>query len=205
MAKSFLSNAYTLDGPEAVTGFYQDWAASYDAEIEQNGYATPRRCAEALGALAGDLDAPVLDLGCGTGLSGLALRAAGFTCIDGVDVSAAMLEHAHSREGVYRSLIETSIGAPLPAQPGAYAHVNAAGVISPDHAPEDTIDEVLGLLPVGGCLVFSLNDHALEDAAFPGKVAEVVTAGHADLAFDEYGDHLPGIGLKARVYGLRKR
>ena len=107
MAKSFLSNAYTLGGPEAVTEFYQDWAASYDAEIEQNGYATPRRCAKALGALASDLDAPVLDLGCGTGLSGLALRAAGFTCIDGVDVSAAMLEQARSREGVYHGYLNT--------------------------------------------------------------------------------------------------
>ena len=53
--------------------------------------------------------------------------------------------------------------------------------------------------------MFSLNDHALEVAAFPEKVAEVVDSGNAELEFSKYGDHLPGIGLKARVYGLRKR
>ena len=205
MAKSFLATAYALDGPEAVTAFYQDWAASYDAEIEQNGYVTPRRCAEALAGLATNMAAPVLDLGCGTGLSGLALRAAGFSAIDGVDVSAAMLDQARARECVYRNLTETSIGAPIPAHPGDYAHANAAGVISPDHAPASTIDEILQILPKGGCLVFSLNDHALEVAAFPDKVDEVVANGCADLAFEEYGDHLPGIDLKATVYGLRKR
>ena len=205
MAKQFLAKAYALDGPEAVTAFYRDWAASYDAEIEENGYATPRRCAEALAGLATDKAAPILDLGCGTGLSGLALRAAGFSVIDGMDVSAEMLAQARARDGIYRTLIETRIGASLPVSPGDYGHVNAAGVISTDHAPASTIDEILAILPVGGCLVFSLNDHALEDPSFPGKVAEVVANGHAGLAFKEYGDHLPGIGLKARVYGLRKQ
>ncbi|MFN3145311.1 MAG: hypothetical protein ACE368_08595 [Paracoccaceae bacterium] len=32
-----------------------------------------------------DSDAPILDFGCGTGLSGLALKCGGFTTIDGMD------------------------------------------------------------------------------------------------------------------------
>ena len=39
-------------------------------------------------------DALILDFGCGTGLSGLALRAAGVQVIDGCDLSEGMLAHA---------------------------------------------------------------------------------------------------------------
>ena len=204
MGKKFLGAAYVLDHQGAAKDLYEDWAATYDAEIQENGYVTPRRCATALAAMADDLSAPLLDLGCGTGLSGLALRAAGFTTIDGVDISPSMLRRAEALPGVYRKTKVVDIGAPVPAAPEEYRYVNAAGVISPEHAPAEAVDEILAVLPSKGCLVFSLNDHALADPTFPGKVAEVVEQGRAFLEFEEYGDHLPGIGLNARVYGLRK-
>ena len=81
----------------------------------------------------------------------------------------------------------------------------AVGVISPQHAGPGTVDAALALLEPGGCLVFSLNDHALEHPEFPGKVAEVTGAGTADLVFEEHGEHLPGIGLRSTVYVLKKR
>lgn len=204
MAKTFLDGVYDHDKKLETEALYDAWSASYDQEIADNGYATPRRCAEALAELAPDLTAPVLDLGCGTGLSGLALRAVGFTAIDGFDLSKGMLEKARARQGVYRSLTQVSEDAPFPVSPGMYTHVNAAGVISPDHAPPETVDAVIAVLPQGGCLVYSINDHAAEVAAFRTKAAEVAATGVAELAFEEHGDHLPGIGLKATVYGLRK-
>ena len=89
--RQFLESAYDLPDRQATAGFYGDWAATYDDEIAGNGYATPARCAAALAGRAASREAPVLDIGCGTGLSGLALRAAGFTTIDGTDFSAEML------------------------------------------------------------------------------------------------------------------
>ncbi len=76
MAEKFLDKVYDAKGTDETRALYDDWAASYDAEIAENGYATPRRCAEALAGFATDPSLPVLDFGCGTGLSGLALRAA---------------------------------------------------------------------------------------------------------------------------------
>ena len=150
------------------------------------------------------LTAPVLDLGSGTGLSGVALRAAGFTTIDGAEPSAGMRDRATAR-GVYRAVVAIEPDDPLPFEPGAYAHVAAVGVISPGHAPPGTIDKALAILPAGGCLVFSLNDHALEEPDFPARAEAVVSEGMADLIFSEHGDHLPGIGLRSTVYVLRKR
>ena len=201
--RRFLDQAYGLPDRQATAAFYGDWAASYDAEITANGYATPGRCAAALAAHAADRSAPVLDIGCGTGLSGLALAAAGFQTIDGTDLSDEMLAGA-GRRGVYRRLARGDLADPLPVGPGAYANAAAVGVVSPGHAPPETLDAVLAILPPGGCLAFSLNDHALAEPSFPGRIERLVARGAAELVFRQHGPHLPGIGLEATVYVLRK-
>ena len=203
--RKFLTSAYALRSADEARRHYDDWAASYDAELAENRYATPARCADALARFAPDLSAPVLDIGCGTGLSGIALREAGFTTIDGTDLSPSMLEKAKVLQGVYRDLFPGDLNDPLPVSPGAYTHAAAVGVINPGHAPPETIDSVLALLPPGGCFVFSLNDHALADPAFPARIEAITTAGQADCPFREHGPHLPGIGLEATVFVLRKR
>ena len=77
--KNFLDHAYGLTSVEDTRAFYADWSLSYDAELHRNGYVTPQRCAEALARHMPDKSGPVLDVGCGTGLSGMELRAAGFS------------------------------------------------------------------------------------------------------------------------------
>ena len=51
MTKAFLKNSYVLNSVDNTRDYYRDWAASYDEEITENGYQTPKRCAEALGAI----------------------------------------------------------------------------------------------------------------------------------------------------------
>ena len=71
-----------------MRALYDDWAAGYDADLEDSAYKTPGRVAEALSAALADKQAPVLDFACGTGLSGVALADAGFKVIDGADISS---------------------------------------------------------------------------------------------------------------------
>lgn len=78
MVKQFLDNAYDLASSGHTKNLYKDWAETYDEEIMANGYASPVRTAEALAKCGAQLDAPILDVGCGTGVSGLLLRDAGF-------------------------------------------------------------------------------------------------------------------------------
>ena len=201
--KKFLDNVYELESVEDTRALYADWAGSYDAEVGAQGYATPRRCAEALAGAVADKSAPLIDIGCGTGLSGVAFAEAGFTTIDGSDLSEEMLEKARSL-GVYRTLWLADIAAETPFEPGAYANAAAVGLMSPGHAPPGLIDAVMAALPQGGCFVFSLNDHALENPEYEGRVRDHADTGAAEVLFREYGDHLPGIGLKSVVYVLRK-
>ncbi len=63
--------------------------------------STPARCVEALARFV-PLDQPVLDVGCGTGLSGAALAAGGFVDVSGQDVNQAMLDVARRARRVSR-------------------------------------------------------------------------------------------------------
>lgn len=203
MSDGYLNRAYTARDAESTRKLYDDWASSYEAEIAENGYATPRRCAEALAAHMDDLGAPILDFGCGTGLSGLALKLAGFRTIDGVDLSPEMLEQARQK-AIYRHLEVIEAGAALPGPPGQYAAICAIGVIGAGAAPVSVFDALLNGLGPGGRLVFSFNDHTLEDPAYEARLNRYLDTGEARLLFREHGPHLPGIGLAANVYVIAK-
>ena len=88
MTEKFLEKVYGLNTVEETVDHYNRWAASYDAEIAENNYATPGRIADALWSVLPDATAPLLDFGCGTGLSGVALRRVGYETIDGVPTAA---------------------------------------------------------------------------------------------------------------------
>lgn len=201
--KRFLDKAYGIDRPELTQALYADWSESYDAEVRDNGYVTPERCAKALAHCASALDAPLLDVGCGTGLSGAAFRQAGFTCIDGCDFSPQMLDQAKAKN-VYRSLMHTSAEEPFPFKAGAYTHMAAVGVLLPGHAPATMITDILRLLPKNGLFVFSLNDHALEDESYQWTINSHYDCGTAAVEFKEHGTHLPKAGMRSMVYVLRK-
>ena len=204
MTKKMLGGAYELDGAQETIGFYKEWSKTYDEEINLNGYVTPERCAEALASFMNDKTAPVLDLGCGTGISGQALKAAGFSCVDGSDLTAEMIELAKEKN-VYRNTIHTTLEDPFPFEVGQYSAISAVGVLNPGHAPAETLDEIMQLLEPDGLFVFSLNDHAMEDRSYEARLNEHVDCGSATLLFRDYGPHLPGVGLMANVYVLKKQ
>ena len=203
MTEGFLSRAYGARDAASTRQLYDDWAASYEAEVAENGYATPGRCADALLRHCDDPDAPILDFGCGTGLSGLALKLAGFTSIDGLDLSADMLKQAQDK-GLYRALSVIEADTPLAHTPGTYAAIAAIGVIGAGAAPISVFDTLMDGLAAHGRLVLSFNDHALDDPQNEARLRHYTDAGQARLLFQEYGPHLPGIGIKSNVYVLEK-
>lgn len=203
MSTGFLDKAYGVSDAQSVEELYDAWADSYNAEITENGYATPGRCAKALARFVPDKTGPILDFGCGTGLSGLALRLAGFGIVDGLDVSADMLKGAE-KTNAYRGLSRIAPGADLPFPKGTYTAIAAIGVIGAGAAPVSVFHTLMKSLPRNGKLVFSFNDHALAEWGYVGAVSEWTDVGAARLLFKEHGDHLPGINLKSTVYVIEK-
>jgi len=200
MSSTYLDKAYTERDADDTRALYDDWAASYEAEVSENGYATPARCAQALAEFTTDLTEPLLDFGCGTGLAGLAFKMAGFAVIDGVDLSEGMIAQAREKD-IYRSLAQIT---PDTAPEQTYTLIGAVGVIGAGAAPISTLDLLLHALPSGGKLVFSFNDATLADPANTGRLNEWLDCGAARLLFSEHGDHLPEKDMQATVYVVEK-
>ncbi len=203
MSDKFLKDTYNLNSAQETRDHYQRWAASYDEEVGEHGYVTPDRVAAALRSYVTDLDLPVLDFGCGTGLSGVALQKAGFRVIDGMDPTPKMLKGAAAK-GVYRNLISIDVTDPNHIDAGAYTAITSTGVIGVGAAPPETFDLLMNALPSGGYLAFSFNDHALADSTYTGRLNDWLDMGHARLLFREYGPHLPGMDMKSNVYVVEK-
>ena len=89
--------------PQEVADRYDEWALSYDNDLASWSYQAPALVAGTV-VTRHPAAASALDVGCGTGLVGRALRARGFTGqILGLDISQASLEIAE-QSGTYDSL-----------------------------------------------------------------------------------------------------
>lgn len=180
---------------------YTDWADSYDADLAKRGYHTPNRIAAALREHMA-YDGPILDFGCGTGLSGLALQAVGFGPLDGTDITAQMAEKARAK-GIYRSV---TIGQPgqAPCPPGSYKAIVATGVISLGAAPPETLDLVTASLKAGDFLAFSFNDPTLADGTYDARLLEAVAEGTLEILSRAHGPHLDDMNMGADVIVARR-
>ncbi len=116
--------------PQAyVARLFDDYAWRFDKHLIKNlGYRAPALIAEALSAVAPDRRfASVLDLGCGTGLMGEALRDR-TDHLTGVDFSPAMIAKARER-AVYDELLVGDAVAPMRERPSGFDLIVAADVL----------------------------------------------------------------------------
>jgi predicted TPR repeat methyltransferase len=117
--------------PQAyVARLFDDYAPRFDKHLTDNlGYRAPALIAEALSSVApGRRFASVLDLGCGTGLMGEALRGRADR-LAGVDLSAAMIAKARER-GLYDRLVIGDAVAMLGREPsGVFDLIVAADAL----------------------------------------------------------------------------
>lgn len=203
MSDKFLKDTYNLSSVQETQEHYQKWAASYDSEVGGQTYVTPDRVAAALWPYIQDADTPILDYGCGTGLSGIALHKVGFRAIVGMDPSPEMLEGAEAKD-VYLTLIPFDISDAEPVETGAYRAIAAIGVVGVGAAPPKTFDLLMNALPRGGYLALSFNDHTLADHAYTSRLNDWLDMGHARLLFREHGPHLVGMDMKSDVYIIEK-
>ncbi|WP_304621601.1 tetratricopeptide repeat protein [Roseomonas sp. KE0001] len=140
-----------------VRDLFDQYAPRFAAELTQRlGYRTPEALAELLrdSGVEAARRLRVLDLGCGTGLSGLAL--APFAArLEGLDLSPCMLAEA-ARQGCYDALHEADLLDFLPGQAGRHDLIAAADVLNylGDLAP--ALRAMRQALRPGGLLAFSV-------------------------------------------------
>ncbi|MDA9670692.1 methyltransferase domain-containing protein [Paracoccaceae bacterium] len=202
MAKSYLNDVYD-GGTNDSRELYASWASTYDNEVQKNGYVTPERVAKALKDIVTNQSEVILDYGCGTGLSGFALQAVGFTNIDGLDVSQEMITLAE-KKSIYKKLTVFDPSTKIPVHADQYKIITAIGVIGAGAAPLEVFDNLFSLLPPSGLFAFSFNDHTLSDLNYEEKVNQCLSSGQAIILHKSYGNHLPKANLKSNIYILKK-
>lgn len=173
---------------EDVARYYDNWVEDYDQTLKGWQYEAPEQVAARLRERLAP-ESVILDAGCGTGLSGLALAAAGFRTVDGMDVSARSLESARE-QGVYRDLAHVDMQElPLPYADDTYHGLVCVGVMTyvPDSA--GILREFRRILKPGGCMILTQRDDIFEERRFGETVAALEKEGV--LTASEISDPMP--------------
>ena len=158
----FLTAAYALDGPEANRELYAQWAETYESGfVSQRRYEYPEHVAEIFANSVPFADAPVLDVGCGTGMVGQALQRRGLRTIDGIDISPEMLEQARAKVvdgvAVYRTLTEADLTRTLSIESDTYAGVVSVGTFTHGHVGPAALSELVRITRPGGRATIGIN------------------------------------------------
>jgi predicted TPR repeat methyltransferase len=166
---------------------YDEMAPAYDVTLLNNwGYRAPAMAAELLAKYVG-LQSTVLDVGCGTGLTGGELRRVGFETLNGTDISMPSLEQAASK-GVYRSLVQANLLEPLPFLDDAFDAAFCVGVLS--YITGDTLfQELCRIVRPGGILLFSHRTDLIVERSFGELLARFEAVGRWTSVFRS--THLP--------------
>src|SRR4051794_33237508 len=115
--------------PREVADRYDEWAQGYDDDLGSWSYQAPAVVAETVLSRHPGTGS-VLDVGCGTGLVGRALRARGFAGrLAGLDISEASLAVAE-QSGAYDSLAHADLQQRLPVEDDSVDAVVCVGVMT---------------------------------------------------------------------------
>ncbi len=160
-----LARVYAARTPEELHAAYAGWAADYDRETIALGYCLPFVIAAWVARYVPEGAGPLLDAGCGTGLSGPYLAALGYRDLAGLDMSDEMLRLAASR-GTYGVLRQAELGRTLPWPDDHFVGFLSTGVFTAGHAPASGLEDLVRITRPGGHAVFTVRDILLVDGGF---------------------------------------
>lgn len=213
----FLTRAYNLTSVEGARALYDEWATSYDKDLQDpsHDWVAPGLAAAALldffsKGRAGSGSFEVLDAGCGTGIVGTTLvrqsEAKQFQPkpdIDGVDLSTGMLDVAR-KTGAYRSLSTADMSKALDIKDHQYDAVTCVGVLTKGHVGPDVIREFARVLKQGGCLVATVREDIWESGGYKAVIDELERDQRVQLISADSVDSLKGAGITMKLPILKR-
>lgn len=162
--------------PGEVAEHYDGWAGSYDVDLDRWSYQAPDRVARTVVTQrprAGDL----LDVGCGTGMVGRALRAAGCQAeLTGLDISEQSLEVAR-RSGVYTTVRAADLQQPLPLEDDSFDVALCVGVMTYLPQTEAVWRELARVTRTGGLVSLTQREDLWEPRGCRGIVDRLTREG----------------------------
>lgn len=180
-----LDDAYAVDGPEDNRKLYASWAETYESVfLAENDYEYHQHVVAAFcGGEGGvdQLDGPVLDVGCGTGVVGAELARLGVPMIDGIDISPEMLAKAaaktHEGRSTYRQLFEADLTSRLDLDSDTYAGIVSAGAFTHGHLGPESVTELLRVARPGAPCSLGINSAHFDEVGFGDWLGRRQSAG----------------------------
>jgi len=163
---------YSSKNTEELAERYDEWAESYDKELEEDyGWQIPRLIADELSGFT-PVTARILDAGAGTGLVGQFLGSLGYGNLVAMDISSEMLNKAREKD-VYQEFHQMDMGETLDFPDDSFDAVVCAGVLTFSHAPARSLYEMVRVTKPGGHILYSLRTDAYESMGFEGITEEL--------------------------------
>ena len=149
-----------------VAGYYDDWAVEYDKTLDEWEYQAPTDAAELFQKYV-QTSGKILDAGCGTGLSGIALKRVGYSDITGIDISSKSIPIAE-RSGAYTRLLQQDLQEhPFPFATNEFDAVICIGVLSYVEDVPSLFQEFCRLVRPEGYIFFSHREDFFEQKNYP--------------------------------------
>ena len=172
--KDKLDQVYqSANDQQALQHAYQDWAASYDADLAAAGYAYFSIAPAVVARYVPDTAAKILDAGAGTGRIGECLALLGYDHVIGIDLSEDMLAVARGRKA-YAELRQMDMSQRLDFPDDHFDAVYTFGAFTTGHAPPRGYRELVRVCKSGGRLILALTDQARTASGY-GEMLETLS------------------------------
>lgn len=189
---------------EELASAYSEWAENYDKDlVDEMGYIAPLKTSQLLQDYVQDLQAGILDAGCGTGLVGEQLHEAGFRNLEGLDYSEHMLEQARQKS-VYKALHKGDLTGRLEIEDDRYDAVVSVGTFTCGHVGPEGFRELIRITRPGGYICFTVRDKAWEDDDYRPALDEIEKNGDWKQLEEKTIDYIPKEGAKCKICVYRK-
>lgn len=205
----YLGQARAVKSVEDCMSIYDKWAATYNDEVGDaaQSYVAPVLVAQAaikFNSSTSPANSVILDAGCGTGLVGQALSIASAKAIDGIDLSAPMLDVAR-KTGVYRNLDQADMNRPINQADNTYDTVVCVGTFTLGHVgPDPALRELVRVTKRKGIVVATILEEIWIKGGFKEEAEKLQAEGLVKVVSEDLIDYVKGHGDKAVLLILEK-
>ena len=130
----------------------------------------------------GSAGGAILDVGCGTGIVGVVLGDVGEKTIDGIDISAEMVDVARTKRTVfdelaYRDFYVADLTLPIDIPDDTYTGIISVGTFTHGHLPPDPLRELVRIAAPTAVCAIGINAEHYAEMGFDRVFAELTSNG----------------------------
>lgn len=208
----YLDRVFTAKNTDESKRLYDEWATTYDADMQKHDFTAPRLVAEGvsrglkLNHLRRDPSEvlrglQIADAGCGTGTVGIELAKMGVEDIVGLDISEGMLEVARKSKA-YKDLKIADLTKKLDFEDGEFDALTCCGTFTHGHLGPEPLAEFLRVVKSGGVVVATVLESHWDEKGFQAEADRLAKAGACEIVEDKVHQYRKDAG-GGRILVLR--